>query len=369
MRRRLILIVLIGAALLPTRWEARRTMPVNGSQSVAARALPIVGRRVGAARVSEAWVLSSANTSFGGYSALAITGPREFLLLSDHADVAQFALSPGGVVARSRLWRLTLNGRVNRSRGGRDSESLVRDPRSGQLWVGFEEHHRIIHFSRGFHSVIAEVAPPAMQRWPLNGGAEAMVGLRDGRFLVMAESAGGPGGGSDALLFARDPTMPHAPPPLDFAYDSAGRGLVTDATQLPDGRILLLHRRIDLLRGWVSTLAIADPATIRAGQRWQAQTLAVIDRDLVGENFEGVALEPKAVSRSADAVDHLSIWIVSDDNLAVWQRTLLLRLDLTLPAAPSGSTPARAGPVQPIAPVNDERPAIAGEPSAVIAWR
>lgn len=317
-RRRLILAALIGALLLPNRWEERRAPAENHSQSIAAHRLRLAGRHVGPLVVGEAWVLTSANTSFGGYSSMALPGPRRFLLLSDFANVAEFTLAPDGRVSGARQWPLYLASASSRGKFGRDSESMIAD-HAGRYWVGFEQNHRIIRFTRGLHHVEAEAAPGAMQGWNANGGAEAMTRLADGRFLVLSESSAGPVGGSDALLFAGDPTLPKAPAPLRFSYDSQGRGLVTDAATLPDGRVLLLHRRISLLNGWQSTLAIADPATIRRDRPWRATTLARIDRDLVAENFEGMAIEPTPGG--------VAIWIVSDDNRATWQRTILLRLD------------------------------------------
>ncbi len=323
MRRRLFLAALIGALLLPNMWEVRQTPAENHSQTITAHRLPLIGRRVGPLTVGEAWVLTSANTSFGGYSSMALPAPRRFLLLSDFANVAEFSLTPEGQVSGASQWPLYLASASSRGKFGRDSESMIADRASGQFWVGFEQNHRIIRFTRGLHHIEAEVAPPAMQGWNANGGAEAMTRLADGRFLVMSESSAGPVGGSDALLFAGDPTLPKARAPLRFSYDSQGRGLVTDAATLPDGRVLLLHRRISLLSGWHSALAIADPATIRADRPWRATTLAIIDRHLVAENFEGMAIEPTDKG--------IAIWIVSDDNRATWQRTIMLRLDWAVP--------------------------------------
>jgi hypothetical protein len=248
-----------------------------------------------------------------------LTGPRQFLLLSDNAVVAQFGLSERGQISASRIWPMALYSRASLAKAGRDSESLTRDPATGQIWIGFEQFHRIMRFSGTGWRRETEAAPRAMRTWNGNGGAEAMVRLHDGRFLVLAETSGGPGSGTDALLFRRDPTAVPIITPLRFAYDSQGKGRVTDAAQLPDGRVLLLHRRIDLWRGWISTIAIADPAEIAARHAWHSRTLGVIARPLVSENFEAMLIEP--------AGDTMRIWIASDDNVAVWQRTLLLRLD------------------------------------------
>lgn len=338
--RRLVLIaVLLALALLPHSFDHVRRVPTNHSQQISAQRLPLAGRTVGGLTVAEAWVIHSANSRFGGYSSMMLTGPRQFLLLSDNAVVAQFGLSERGQVSASRLWPMALFSRTSMSKAGRDSESITRNPTTGQFWIGFEQFHRIMRFSPGSWRRETEVAPRAMRGWNGNGGAEAMVRLNDGRFLVLAETSGGPGSGTDALLFDRDPTDAPAIRPLRFAYDSQGKGRVTDAVQLPDGRLLLLHRRIDLWRGWISTIAIADPAAIAARRVWHSRTLATIAEPLVGENFEAMAIEP--------AGDTMRIWIASDDNVAVWQQTLLLRLDWTNWRHGVSTAPTRNGPPSP----------------------
>lgn len=330
---------LLALALLPHSFDQVRRVPTNHSQQISAHALPLAERAVGPLTVAEAWEVRSPNSRFGGYSSMLLTGPRQFLLLSDNAVVAQFGLSERGHVSASRLWPMALYSRLSMTKRGRDSESLTRDPDTGQMWIGFEQYHRIMRFSRDRWRRETEVAPRAMRAWNGNGGAEAMVRLHDGRFLLLAETSGGPGSGTDALLFERDPTATPAITPLRFAYDSQGKGRVTDAVELPDGRVLLLHRTIDLWRGWISTIAIADPGEIAARRPWQSRTLAVIAQPLVSENFEAVAIEP--------AGDTMRIWIASDDNVAVWQRTLLLRLDWPDWRQRLPVTPTRNGPLSP----------------------
>jgi hypothetical protein len=338
-RRPVLTAVLLALALLPHSFDHMRRVPTINDQRITAQPLPLAGRTVGALTVAEAWEIRSANSRFGGYSSMLLSGPRQFLLLSDNAVVAQFGLSERGQVSASRLWPMALYSRLSRSKKGRDSESITRDPVTGQIWVAFEQYHRIMRFSPNRWRREAEVAPRAMHLWNGNGGAEAMVRLHDGRFLVLAETSGGPGSGTDALLFDRDPTAAPEITPLRFAYDSESKGRVTDATELPDGRVLLLHRQIDLWRGWISTIAIADPADIAARRVWRSRTLATIAEPLVGENFEAMAIEP--------AGDTMRIWIASDDNLAVWQRTLLLRLDWANWRRGASPVPTRNGPPSP----------------------
>lgn len=320
--RRVLLILLIAVVLIPNPFEIRRGVPFDSSQRVTAMPLAVAERRVGGVTIDEAWVIDSANSLFGGASALAIEAPRQFLLAADTGTMTRIALARDGHVRIARIWPLWLDSRLaTTGKNGRDLESLTSDPATGRLWAGFEHAHRITRFAPGMARVEAEVAPREMQGWNSNGGAEAMTRLADGRFIVLAETSGGPGGGSDALLFARDPVAHPDERPLRFALDPADRGRVTDAAALPDGRVLLLFRAISLTKGWVSTLAIADPRAIRAGAMWRSRTIAEFESPQVNENFEGLAIEPGWAPGQA-----VAIWMVSDDNFAGWQRTLLLRL-------------------------------------------
>lgn len=316
---RLLAILAIAAALMPSPLERRWTPPADHSQHLVAEAVPVAQRRVGEVEIAEAWHLTSRNSRFGGFSAMVIERPRQFLIGSDYATMQRFRLRPDGRVPAARLWPLWLDSRLGLGKAGRDLESLTLDPESGAIWGGFEQRHRIVRFSPGMGRVDAEREVPEMKDWNGNGGAEALVRMADGRFLVLAETSGGPGGGTDALLFDSDPV--EGGRPVRFALVAAGRGRVTDAAALPDGRVLLLFRDLTLRERWVSTLAVADPATIRPRGRWRARTIARFVRPQIADNFEGLAIEPQPLRDG-----RVGIWMVSDDNRVGWQRTLLLRL-------------------------------------------
>ena len=318
---RILALALIALALMPTPFERRWQPPVDHSQTLTATAVAVAERRVGEVRIDEAWWLRSTNSRFGGFSAILIERPRQFLMASDYATMQRFRLRTDGQVPASRIWPLWLDSRLGLGKAGRDLESLTLDPRTERVWGGFEQRHRIVRFTPGMVRVDAEVAPPAMRGWNANGGAESLMRMADGRFLVLAETSGGPGGGTDGLLFASDPVTDTRARPIRFALDAAGRGRVTDAAELPDGRVLLLFRNLTLSERWVSTLAVADPATIRSRSLWQARTIARFVRPQIADNFEGIAIEPEHLADGS-----VAIWMVSDDNRVAWQRTLLLRL-------------------------------------------
>ena len=74
-----------------------------------------------------------------------------------------------------------------------------------------------------------------MRNWPANEGSEAMVRLRNGRFIVLAE--GKPGSTppiSTGLLFAGDPV--DEAEAETFLFPRQSRYRPTDMALLPDGR-------------------------------------------------------------------------------------------------------------------------------------
>lgn len=339
--RRLAAITLVALALLPNPLATTRFPVRNMSQTITAHAIALDPERpglhhIGQLRLIEAWALDSANTGFGGYSALALLGDRQLLLASDTGMLAGFTITPrGGGITHEFIAPPPSGPGKSNYKTERDLEAMAIDRARGRTWTAYEHSNQIWRFSRGLARAEGHVAPAAMRHWNPNGGPEAMARLADGRFLVMAETTGGPGGGTAALLFPTDPVEAPDVAPLSFAYDSGDMGRVTDAAQLPDGRILLLHRRLSLTQGFVSTLAIADPATIRAGAMWRGAPIATFVPPLITENFEGIAVEDSP----AGAV----IWMISDDNLARWQRTLLLKLLLPRGEAPEAATPGFTG--------------------------
>src|SRR3546814_19118940 len=94
-----------------------------------------------------------------------------------------------------------------------------------------------------------------------------MVRLADGRTIVLSEDADDDPRGREALLYTGDPAEP-GPAPIRFFYASDGRGAVSDAAPLPDGRILLVHRRLGFDPVFTTTLSVAaDRTSVGAGPR------------------------------------------------------------------------------------------------------
>ena len=270
--------------------------------------------------------LTSPDPAFGGFSSIAVVGDQ-FTLLSDGGNLVCFRMS--GDWRPRTIWSgsLPAGPGTGWEKRDRDAESLASDGR--HWWVGFERANAIWRYDVGFIRAEGWVKPPAMARWPENGGAEALVRRSTGQFVVVSEVrhvARRYWAGSEVarlrtregLIFAGDP-LSH-PSPDRFAYVAPGRFDVSDTAEAPGGDLIFLNRRFRLPFRFVSMIARVRASEIRRGGIARPEPLAVLDAPLVHDNFEGVA-----VTREGNAT---ILWVVSDDNEMILQRTLLLKFRL-----------------------------------------
>ena len=275
--------------------------------------------RVGALTYLGGLVLTSSDPAFGGFSAMRVTGDR-FTLLSDGGNIVDFRM---GLDLRPRDVRFADlpgpgTGAIKRHR---DSESLTWDPRTGRAWVGFENRNAIWRYDATLARPERNVQPAAMADWSIAGGAEAMVRLRNGQFIVFSETAR-PKGMRDArivLRFAGDPTETKSAP-LSFAYVPPEGYDPTGAAEMPDGRLLVLNRRLSLSGLFTAKLTVIDIRGVHPGSMIRGPEIASFERPLLHDNFEALAI----TREGADTI----VWIASDDNGEFWEQSLLLKFRL-----------------------------------------
>ncbi len=257
--------------------------------------------------IAGVWEYDADSLMFGGYSALLALPGEGLRAFSDRAFrltlIAPDADDPQQLIDRQlvapgdsqRLW---------------DIESAASDPAGRRYWLGYEGRHTIHRFTPegqilGKRDLTGEVD------WGDNGGAEAMTRLADGRFVILPE------GGREGVIFAYDPV--EGAPLQRFAFRNPAPGFAaTDMAQLPDGRLLVLMR--DVVWAWptfTSLIAIGPPP--QAGGVFAPETVLRLDPAIPRENYEGLALRPRGDGR-------IDVWLISDDNLSVIQRTLLAKL-------------------------------------------
>lgn len=312
----LILLVMVSVGGVRTTYK-------NDSQKIAMTPLTLDPanpgiRRVGDLIFLEAWELGSDNSDFGGISGLTALPGNRFIGVSDAGVVIGFGLTRNDRIDRPFIAPLPESQGPDKNYTDRDSEGMAFEPSSGKFWVSYEAKHAIRRFSRSFSRMDDMVRPAAMQGWTKNKGAETIVRLNDGRFIVIAETLE-----TDfhpALLFSGDPVEPGSVT-SEFSYRPPTGYRVTDATMMPDGRLLVLNRSVSFPQGFSAKLAVLEAAEIKTGNKASGKVIASLASPLLIDNMEGVTV----TREGKDTI----IWLISDDNFNIWQRTLLMKFRLS----------------------------------------
>ena len=314
-------LILLAAPLLATfapvsltRYPHLPEKPVLWVEPVPLRDDAPNARRLGALRFMEGWWLRSNHPHFGGISAIDVAGDK-ILAVSDGGVVMRFDAPTGR--GRMPLDITTLTDAPGPEKKQRDSEAMVVD--GGTAWIAFERTNAVYRYRINDWRSDASARPQPMRRWPLNSGSEAMIRLRDGRFLIFSEGARLTGGEKEVLLFDGDPAV-DGTPFVRLGYRPPEGFRITDAAQLPDGRLLLLNRRISLLDGIMVKLTMMERPELREGAVLEGRELAYFQPPVTTDNYEALSI----VQEKAGA----TLWIASDDNLMGIQRTLLMKFAL-----------------------------------------
>jgi hypothetical protein len=318
-------VLLVGLVLLATMIPPRPTPPLPGPGEAPLIYTPIPfdagdPERGDAGRLHflGGWTLSSPDGRFGGLSGLHVEN-GEVTAISDAGMVARFPLPGGSAAPRVRFQPVEQGPGPARSRRTRDTEGIWIT--GDQLWLTFERQNAVWRYDRATLGAQASARPERMRRWKGNSGAEAIVRLTDGRFLIIEEGRYDGSPTSQAILFAGDPALP-ATPTATLIYRRPPGYRATDAALLPDGRILILNRGLGGLR-LSAKLLVADVRGLRPGGTLEGQEVATLEAPLVVDNMEGVSV----TSENGRTI----VWLVSDDDfMRLFRHTLLLKFELRL---------------------------------------
>jgi hypothetical protein len=270
--------------------------------------------------------LSSESEDWGGLSGMVVSDDGELLTaVADTGHWYRIGLehdSAGrltGFIGAETGWLMDLQGRPPRKKINGDAEAITALP-DGNFLVAFEQKHRIWLYKKPAQghaltqpAVVAGV-PPAIAKLPRNGGIEAMARLPSGEYLLLSESGIAADGNHLGWIGRRSKWA-------ELRLAPQGSFESSDLALLPDGNLLLLERRVNLLDGFVTRLSVIDAQTLAPGAVLQPRELAVLRSPLSVDNFEAVA------ARQAPDGSTL-IYILSDDNQRSLQRTLLLQFRL-----------------------------------------
>jgi hypothetical protein len=270
-------------------------------------------RRLGRLDFLGAWQLTSNDSRFGGISALHVEAGG-VLAISDAGWRTRVLLPRGLAPVRAEIAMIGEGPGPPGNKSNRDVESLV--VHGSGAWVGYEQANAIWRYRLPRFDRDSSAAPPAMRRWDDNAGAEAMVRLPDGRFLVFAE---GEGGDSEAILFAGDPAVAGTAA-LRLRYRPPEGYRITDAALLPDGRLALLNRRVGLLEGFTTKLTLAALPRLAEGALIAGGEAASFEGRVTRDNFEALSVTREGA--------RTILWMASDDNYNPIQRTLLMKFAL-----------------------------------------
>jgi hypothetical protein len=267
----------------------------------------------GRLRLAGAWSLTSNDPRFGGLSALHVEG-GQVTAFSDSGWLIRFPLPGSPETVRAQISLTPGMGASADSKADRDVEAMaVLGPLA---WVILERRNLAIRYHRDGWRRDSFAKPKAMKKWRANNGAEAMLRLPDGRFLVFSE---GKGGISDALMFSGDPSAPNTAA-ISMRYRPPEGFRITDAALAGDGRMLLLNRDVNILKGgFVAKLTAAPIPASRAGGLIEGEEIAYLGWPLA-DNMEGLS-----VTREGGRT---ILWMTSDNNYNSIQRTLLLKFIL-----------------------------------------
>jgi len=181
----------------------------DGSENVVtARSVPLntertTMTRLGALTYRGGLILRSRDEHFGGLSSLLIDADgKQMLAASDRGhwfsatllydDKGNLSGLEAGHIAPMRL-----DFDEDAGKAKRDAESLAIDE-NGSIIVGFEHNHRLLRLPANSRDTLdstrlgqtttnANLRLPGLHRLPRNSGLEALVTVRDGRLLAIAE--------------------------------------------------------------------------------------------------------------------------------------------------------------------------------------
>jgi hypothetical protein len=258
---------------------------------------------------------SDQSSRLHGMSDLKAYPDGRLLAIGDEGDLlqARLLLDPAGRLVGLTDARLTAivgeDGQPLAARGKKESDSEgIAELANGDRLISLEEDDRILLYPHDGGRPRRAPAPDA--KFPFNLGMEGLAenpAAGPDAYMVGAEASGDTWICHLASSCVKGRTVAKGP-----EYGLSG------LQPLPGGRVAYLLRAWDPVRGSRILLRIVGPKGDQEGQLELAAPLTV-------DNFEGVAAVPNRDGR-------VRFYLISDDNFASSQRTLLLAFDWQPPS-------------------------------------
>ena len=289
-------------------------------------------RRFGQLEFRQGLVLTSSESSFGGWSGLVVEPDgKRLLAISDEGAwlAASLVYEAGQLVGLDAARMGPLRGTGGRALDRKrdlDAECLTLfdgNLSNGVVLIGFERNHRVGHFPI-VDGVLQPPSryirmPPEARRMRSNKGIEALAVLQGGRHR-----------GALVGFSERFPDNPAEHTgwiwingePRRLAVEDLGEFEVTDAASLPDGTLLLLERRFRWTECVKMRIRRFPAETVKPGAVLLGETLIEADLGFEIDNMEGLAAHRSAAGETV-------LTLISDNNFnSFLQRTILLQFTL-----------------------------------------
>ncbi|MGI9387196.1 MAG: esterase-like activity of phytase family protein [Methyloligellaceae bacterium] len=268
-------------------------------------------------------VIRHSDDRFGGLSGLHMSADgNRMTAVTDRGSwvTARLHYRGGDLAGLSDLAILPILGENGRAVGWRssDAESIAPDGNGG-FFIAFERHHRFSRYADRDRGALRALptktfAPKSKWRQPTNGGYEGLTRLCDGRLLAIAETAR-PGSDVMRAWIGKDGKWRR------LSYTMTGKFRPTGAATLPDCSVVVLERRFNFIDGLAIRLVRLPAASIQPGAKLRGREIARLGPTLTIDNMEGIAARRGAHGETL-------LYLVSDDNFTVLQRTLLHMFEL-----------------------------------------
>ncbi|MDD2869005.1 esterase-like activity of phytase family protein [Neomegalonema sp.] len=275
-----------------------------------------------------AYALHSDHPRFGGLSSLAFGPEGALYAVTDVGGWIRFALeqdSAGRLTGVSGVVGDLSDGLGAFPKEDADAESLAFSPDGRSAYVGFERRHRIWRYDltpEGAWPARAAraYAPPELRALTRNRGIESLGVLPDGALLALAENSR-PGDAAIPAWILRGDEVAE----LSWRPRLREGFLPTDLDVGPDGWIYLLERRVSLTHGWAARVRRLPVAAVEPKVQMGAMVIADFsNRRQSLDNMEGLAVRFEGEGEAR----RLRLYLISDDNFLLFQRTLLLQFEL-----------------------------------------
>ena len=259
---------------------------------------------------------SSDRADFGGFSGMLLDDDGTLTAITDKAHWARAKLifnPQGGLAAIEGLevWRLYETEDTFLQRPDTDAEAVTRD--GDDLLIAFEGNHRVSRFA-GLGAPEQRLENlPDFSHLGNNKGLEALLQLPDGRLLMASEEPPSDAEGNDHVGWIMQGDKAER-----FRIKRAGRYSLTDLALGPDGEtVYLLERRYSLLGGPGMRIRRFPLADVAPGVLIEGEALIDLGAGHAVDNMEALVARRGASGET-------ELFVLSDDNFSMRQRTLLL---------------------------------------------